>query len=188
MFDLPPATQTDAGVTVRILPQAGYFNLRGKPDNAEFLAAASSALGQALPVDANTMGCGEHRIYWLGPDEWLIVTPLVGKLDLAQRLGKAIATYNAALTDVSGGQIALHISGPATKDILAKGCTLDFHPHSFAVGACKQSGLAKTDILIGLLDDQPTFEIVVRRSFAEYLVFWLQHSGREYGINFINNT
>jgi len=68
--------------------------------------------------------------------------------------------------------------------VLAKGCTLDLHPRSFATGRCAQTGLAKASILISKFDDVPTFEVFVRRSFAEYLALWLQHAGAGYGILF----
>ena len=78
----------------------------------------------------------------------------------------------------------MRINGPRVRDVLAKGCTLDFHPAEFEVGACAQSGLAKANILIGLIDEKPVFEIVVRRSFAEYLVLWLEHAATEYNVEF----
>ena len=40
-------------------------------------------------------------------------------------------------------------------------------------------------MLIGLIDDTgPVFEMVVRRSFADYVVRWLQHAATEYGVRF----
>ena len=43
---------------------------------------------------------------------------------------------------------------------------------------------AMANLLIGLVDDHPTFEIVVRRSFAEYLAFWFKHAAGEYRVRF----
>lgn len=184
MSSLPPNENANPGVTVRILQQTGHINLRGDSANSEFIAATTEMLGQALPICANTMTSGDHRVYWLGPDEWLIVTPLEDRPGLIERLRKAMAGQHASVTDLSGGQLAMHASGPGTEDVLARGCTLDFHPDRFRVGACAQSGLAKANMLIGLLDNQPTFEIIVRRSFAEYLVLWLRSSAGECGIAF----
>jgi sarcosine oxidase subunit gamma len=59
---------------------------------------------------------------------------------------------------------------------LAKGCTLDFHPRVFRPGTCAQSGLAKANVLIRLGDDPDSFDVVVRRSFADYLLRWLRHA------------
>ncbi len=91
---------------------------------------------------------------------------------------------HAAVNDVSGGNVVLRLSGARTRQLFAKGCTLDFHPDVFNVGECAQSGLGKAAVLFGLVDDAPTFDVIVRRSFADYLVKWLRHSGSEYGIEF----
>lgn len=172
----------NAGVTIEIVANLGHINLRGNSNNASFAAAVSATLGQDLPVSANTMANGDHRVFWLGPDEWLIVTRISDATDLLQRLRKSLPDRHASVTDVSGGQIAMRLAGPGARDVLAKGCTLDFHPDKFRVGACAQSGLARANVLIGLIDDQPTYEIVIRRSFAEYLVLWLRHAAGEYGV------
>ena len=46
-------------------------------------------------------------------------------------------------------------------------------------GACAQTGLAKASMLIACLDEQePLFEIIVRRSFADYVIRWLKNAAR----------
>ena len=162
----------------------GHINLRGDPQNTAFIAAAKRVLGQALPIEANTISLGDHRIYWLGPDEWLVVTAADTVSDLVDRLQHALAKLHAAVNDVSGGQVALRLSGTSVRDVLAKGCTLDLHPQVFRIGTCAQSGLAKANVILGPGGDTNTFEIVVRRSFADYLVRWLQLAGGDSGIEF----
>ncbi len=173
-----------AGVDIRLQPDLGHLNLRGDPGNVDFIAAAESALQQELPVTPNTMGTGTQRIYWLGPNEWLVICTISDAPDLMAGLRESLSGQYASVTDVTGGQIAMQLSGPRVTDVLAKGCTLDFHPDIFTAGSCAQSGLAKANVLIGLVDDHATFEIVVRRSFAEYLALWFRHAAREYRIQF----
>ena len=185
LASLPHNAKADAGVTIQIQPGLGHINLRGEPEAAGFAGSATHALGQALPLIPNTMTLGKHRIYWLGPTEWLILTSVAGTPELVARLRKALQRQHACVTELSGGQLAMRISGPRVRGVLAKGCTLDFHPLEFEVGACAQSGLAKANILIGLIDEKPVFEIVVRRSFAEYLVLWLEHAAAEYKVEFL---
>jgi sarcosine oxidase subunit gamma len=130
------------------------------------------------------MTLGDHRVYWLGPDEWLIVTSINGTRELVTELREALSGQHASVAELSGGQIAMRINGPRVRDVLAKGCTLDLHPAEFAVGACAQSGLAKANVLIGRFDEESGFEIVVRRSFAEYLALWLEHAAAEFNVGF----
>ena len=90
----------------------------------------------------------------------------------------------AAVNDVRGGTIALTLGGPHVRDVLARGCTLDLHPAVFREGNCAQTGLARASVLIACIDDAGAFEIVVRRSFADYLCRWLAHVGRNHGVSF----
>jgi len=170
-----------AGVVVRIGAGSGFINLRGSAAEPGFVASVEQALGQSLPVDANTLSAGAHRVYWLGPDEWLVVTAFDDASELCTALEDATEGGRAAVNDVSGGNVAIELSGPSSMDLLAKGCTIDFHASRFPTGACAQSGLAKAGILVGKLDASPRFELVVRRSFADYIVRWIMHSASPYG-------
>ena len=78
---------------------------------------------------------------------------------------------------MTGGQVMVRLSGPRAREVLAKGCTLDLHPRAFKTGECAQTTLAKTSMLIALADDTPAFDIIIRRSFADYAARWLRHSG-----------
>ena len=165
------------GADLELRPNYGYLNLRGDPDSGRFMQAAQEALGQPLPAEAGAFTSGQHTIYRLGPDEWLLATPLGGEKEAAGLLEKNLARQCYSLVDVTGGQLMMRLRGPRAREVLARGCTLDLHPRAFKTGRCAQSTLAKTSMLIALADDAPTFDIIVRRSFAEYAARWLRHSG-----------
>ncbi|MFZ9052136.1 MAG: sarcosine oxidase subunit gamma [Woeseiaceae bacterium] len=169
---------------VSIVPGTGFINLRGDSQNADFLNAAEVATGQRLPVKANTISEGELRVYWLGPDEWLLVCPAEKVADVISQLNEKLSGLHVAVNDISGGNTGMHLSGESVRALFSKGCTLDFHPKVFKAGDCAQSGLAKASVLIGLIEGGATFELIVRRSFAGYMLNWLRHAGREYGIEF----
>ncbi len=172
----------EPAVTVTVRGNLGYINLRGRASDPAFLEVAEQELAQPLPVEPNTFSTGENRVCWLGPDEWLVVTPIAAATDLAQRLEKVLSSCHAAVNDISGGQVTLQLEGSGCRDLLARGCTLDLHPHVFRVGDCAQSGLAKANVFIALVDDTPAFMVVVRRSFADYLCRWLARAGCDQGI------
>ena len=174
----------DPGVSVTVRGDLGHINLRGRASNAEFMQPVERALGQALPTRPNTFSADRHQVFWLGPDEWLIVTAAAEAAELAERLKQATSGTHASVNDISGGQIALMLKGAKCRDLLAKGCTLDLHPGVFTHGDCAQSGLARANVLLALVDETPTFLIVVRRSFSEYLCRWLAHAGDDEGIAF----
>jgi sarcosine oxidase subunit gamma len=170
---------SDNGTGIQTQTDLGHLNLRGSSSNPEFQAAVESVLQQDLPLAVNTMTIGDHRVYCLGPNEWQIVASSDKADALAIRLREGLEKLHASVTDQSGGQVAIHVSGARVGDVLAKGCTLDLNSAEFAVGACAQSGLAKASILIGHIDAGPVFEIIVRRSFTDYVLRWLQHAAQD---------
>lgn len=180
----PTAGSEACGAKIQFRPGLDHINLRGDPADRRFLSAAQRILGQSLPLEANTLQQGAITTYWLGLQEWLILTSVGHGDALVDSLTDAIGEAFASVTVLSGGQICMRISGPMARALLAKGCTLDLHPRNFAVGDCAQTGLAKAAVLLGMVGAEPVFDIVVRRSFADYLAQWLQAAGREYGVVF----
>jgi sarcosine oxidase subunit gamma len=180
----PQQVSAESGVSIQIRTGFGHLNLRGSPLDSGFLAEVANVLGQELPRISNTMTIGEHRIFWLGLDEWQIVTSGEITDALATQLREALDERHVSITDLSGGYIAMRVGGPGARRVLAKGCTLDLHPGVFEVNACVQCGLAKSTVLLGLVDSEPVFDIVVRRSFADYLGRWLKHAAGEFAVEF----
>ena len=180
-----PVTNSAAGAGLIVREDAflGHLNLRGKAEDPRFAGAVGGVMGDGLPIVANTLTeLNGVTMYWLGPDEWLIVTPDESRKRIEHDLRRALAAQHFALTDVSGGQTALHLHGSHVRDVLAKGCPVDFHPRAFGIGRCAQSHLGKAPVLIGQIEEQPFFELIVRRSFAEYLWTWLERAAEEYGM------
>ncbi len=175
---------SETAIRLGVANDTGVINLRGDPENRAFVTATEAVLGQTLPVMSNTISEAGHRIYWLGPDEWLIVTAAGAATELRPRLDEQLGDMHAAVNDVSGGTIVLQLSGVAVRELLARGSTLDLHARVFTPGSCAQSGLGKANVLLGLLSDGNTFELIVRRSFADYLLKWLSHTGSPFGIEF----
>ena len=169
-----------SGMHLEVRPHYGYLNLRGDPGDVQFLQAVQQTIGQSLPIVPNTFTVGEHAIFWLGPDEWLLATSPGKEKETAGQLEKSLEGQCYSLVDVTGGQILFRLAGNQAREILAKGCTLDLHPRSFKAGQCAQTTLAKTSMLIAMIDNTPTFDVIVRRSFAEYAARWLRYSGRNF--------
>lgn len=155
--------------------ERGFLNLRGKPGNSRFVSSVAQVTGFELPDKANIFTAGDDsaRAYWLGPDEWLIATARERMASLVEDLEAALAGYATAINDVSGGLVLLELAGAHGRELLAHGCPLDLHAEKFRSGDCAQTTLAKTNVVIACIDDAPVCEIIVRRSFSEYLLRWL---------------
>jgi sarcosine oxidase subunit gamma len=159
----------------------GHVNLRGDAADARFAQAVERALGVALPTAPNTTRvAGGIVVCWLGPDEWLAVTPGDREEDIVRALRAGLEGVHSSVTPVTGGQTILALRGAHVRDLLAKGSPFDLHAPAFRAGACAQTHLAKAAVLLRPLADDEV-EVVVRRSFADYLFKWLETAAAEYG-------
>ena len=141
----------DTAVIISERPFLGHLNLRGDPQDTGFMSEASSVLGFGLPTQHNTVAAnGDLLALWLGPDEWHIVTPPAAQTQLLDSLEAAFDGMHIAVTDVTGGQTVITVSGPRARDVLAKGCPLDLHPTVFKPAHCAQTLLAKANVTIPL--------------------------------------
>ncbi|MYD95246.1 MAG: sarcosine oxidase subunit gamma [Chloroflexi bacterium] len=166
-------------------PFLTHINLRLHPNDAVALASVHQLLGVQIPLTPNTTTAGDDLMaIWLGPDEWLLLAEPDASGSRVTELQNSLAGRFASVIDTGAGQTVIRLSGPSTLDILARGCALDLHPSVFPPGACAQTLLARAQALLIAVDDTPTIDIIVRRSFAPYVAAWLQDSGREFGLRF----
>ena len=159
------------------------INLRIDPSEDGNLDAVANILGMEVPIEPNVVNSnGDVSVLWLGPDEWLILTTECYPNSMSDRLSKRLVSKVLSIVDMSGGQTVINLDGPNAMNILAKGCTLDLHPKVFGDGKCAQTIIAKTGVIIRKIDNSQSYDLIVRRSYAEYLVLWIKDAAREYGL------
>lgn len=163
------------------VPFLGFINLRGRTSNMGFVAGVLKVLGCEPPTKANTrVESGDYRIYWLAPDEWLVVTPTGQAGKVEAELKAALQGVFSSVVDNSSGLTLLKIIGDNAANLLARDCPLDLHPREFQPGQCAQTRLAKAGMTIAPLQDGSGFEIIIRRSFADYIGLWMQDACIEF--------
>ncbi|GGB96484.1 sarcosine oxidase subunit gamma [Marinobacterium zhoushanense] len=169
------------GVMLRELKLLGHLTLRGSQQNESFMNGCAEVLGLALPTQPLTsVEKGSVSIRWISPDEWLVVLPADQAYEVEQGLRAAIEGH-FSVVNVSGGQTLLELSGPNARDVLKKSCPLDVHPSQFPVGKVAGTVFAKSTAVVRRSGEE-SWELVVRRSFADYIWLWLQDASREYGL------
>lgn len=174
---------SSAGVTVGEIPHRAIINIRGDAASTAFTAAIKTATGADLPLEANTVStAGDVSVIWLGPDEWWVVGPDEKRAELADLLKRAFAGQHAAVTDVSESRTVISISGPASREVLARGISLDLHPRAFGPGQCAQTGMSKANVLLHQTDNRPGYEIYILNSFADYLWRWIGVVAEDFGL------
>lgn len=168
-------------VELREEPFWGQINLRGNPENPEFLSAVQGVLGFDLPLQPNsTRRVGRRMALWLGPDEWMLVVPDGEEIALIPSLRAALDGQHISLVDVSDNRTVLVLTGPAVWTVLNKGCSLDLAPVSWSKGRCAQTLYGRAQVLIAQTGDEPQFKLFVRTSFADYLMRFLLDAMREF--------
>ena len=175
-------TATGGAVLLESIPFGTQVDLRADPADQPLLGRLAAALGIGLPDRPNTVGSapgGVRRALWLGPDEWLIVdADGTAEPILATLLGAFEGAPGAAV-DVSANRTMLRLAGPAAREILETGCSIDLHSRAFAPGRCAQTTIARTSAILVEVepgDDAgggPDYRLLVRPSFAGYLASWL---------------
>ncbi|MFN3986605.1 MAG: sarcosine oxidase subunit gamma [Rhodocyclaceae bacterium] len=173
----------EAGVVISEQAFLGHLVLRGRVTDPAFVAGVEQVLGVAppsQPLQLASAGEGGVSIQWVSPDEWLIIVPggqeYVTELKLREVLGGHFAVVN-----VSGGQTLLSLSGPRAREVLMKCTPYDVHPAHFPVGKAVGTVFAKTTVQLRRTAET-RWELVLRRSFADYAYRWLLDAAEEYGV------
>jgi sarcosine oxidase, subunit gamma len=149
--------------------------LTGGVRELPFLAQVSvrtQAPGSSLPTEPNTVaGDASHAALWLGPDEWLAIGPPGSEAALETDLRATGAT----VVEVSANRTTLELRGPRARKLLEFGCPIDLDPRVFGPGRCAQTLLARANVLIWFVadDPEPVYRLLVRPSFAAYVAAWL---------------
>jgi sarcosine oxidase subunit gamma len=162
----PHALLSAPDVVIRELPFTAQFVLRLDPMDT-VVDAVERALG-ARPGQVNLVTtAGGTQVMALAPDEWLVVGPAD-----ADALEAAVRSHGGVIVDVSAHRTVLELTGSGVRDLLASGTSVDLHPRAFAAGQCRQTTLARVDVIIARVDED-TYRVFVRTSFARYLADWL---------------
>lgn len=169
------------GVTISELPIMEHFNVRFQPGENGLLNQVQKTLKLTIPQAPNTFDIHENILCaWLGPDEWLVVSPLDKADRVAEDLKGVLTGHFATFTSLGSAQTIIRISGENSIDFLSRGISIDLHPSQFSFGQCAQTVMAHSNVMIlNHTRDEPLLDIVVRRSFADHLWRWLLDVGEE---------
>ncbi|NLU68383.1 sarcosine oxidase subunit gamma family protein [Streptomyces sp. HNM0574] len=167
------------GVSLAEWPYITMVDVRADP-GAEVARRLERVLGTALPRRCGeTTGRGPHTVTWLGPDEWLVLSQADGP-GLAAGLRAALDGGPGSVVDVSANRTTLELRGARAREVLEKGCPLDLHPRAFGPGRAVSTTVGPVPVLLWQTEDTPSYRLLPRASFADYLARWLIDAMGEY--------
>jgi len=183
LFAVGAAAPDETGLSMREHAHRTMVTLRGEVSDETFRSSVAEIVGVEPPAEPLTATAGgSQSILWMGPDEWLVVAPPDLRESLPAKLAASLEGQHAAAVEVGESMTVIALAGPRARDVLAKGCTIDLHPSVFGPGRVVRTLLAKAGVVLHQIDDAPTFEVYVHRSFADYAWRWLDDAGLEYGV------
>ncbi len=108
----------------------------------------------------------ETNILSVGPGRWWVVRPEANPA--AATLAAALPRDTAAVLELGASRRVFVVSGPRSRDLLAKYLPLDLAGATLCAGHCAQSAMAHIGVLVHIRSAED-FEIFVTRSFARHL-------------------
>ncbi len=176
LADIGPAKS--AGVTIRdrVALRAATVIARGAV--TEVAGRLRAARGLELGQGAKRSVAADLAFVSIGPRSWLALSENHALADELRRdLGDA-----AAISDQSSGYAVLRLAGPKLRATLEKGIGVDLHPRAFRPDDAAVTSCAHIGVIIWQIDETPTYEIGVARSFAADFGHWLMQSAAEFGL------
>ena len=128
---------------------------------------------QSSKVSSNA----ETRILWSAPNTWLLVSK---KENILNKVQDSCSNEDFAITDISHSRSLIQIKGKTVKEVLKKGCPLNFN--KFEKNVCAGSVFHGINIIIDCIDNDPqTFNLFTLRSFGESLYHHITDASLEFG-------
>jgi len=108
----------------------------------------------------------ETRILWNAPKTWLIIS---SKENIVETIKEKCNSENFAVTDISHSRAVIKIKGLQAKEVLQKGCPINFN--EFEKNNCAGTVFHGINIIIDSIDNNPeTYNLLTLRSFGESFI------------------
>lgn len=156
------------------------LRLQARPGRGINPALLENLPGFSLPAGPLALVNHELPVYWLAPNDWLLINPTADADSIKSALRDSVNGATTVVNDVTDAWSIIDISGAGAVAKLAEGCSVDFHDEVFPSGRYALTRLQHLSVIIHRLGNTPRFRILVDRSVAQFLRDWLavQSEGR----------
>ena len=119
----------------------------------------------------------ETRILWSAPGTWLVISR---RENIVKIIKEKCNSDNFAITDISHSRAIIQIEGHQAKEMLKKGCPLNFN--EFENNNCAGSVFHGINIVVDFVGNNPdTFNLLTLRSFGESFYHHITDAALEFG-------
>jgi len=134
--------------------------------------------GLELPLQSSKVSSNkETRILWSAPSTWLVISK---KENIVEIIKEKCSSGDFAITDISHSRAVIQIKGLQARDILKKGCPLNFN--EFKNNNCAGTVFHGITIVVDFVDNNPdTFNLFTLRSFGESFYHHITDAALEFG-------
>ena len=161
------------GVTIEEKALSGKINIRGKSSDKEFMKNIGSVLNLVLPIEPNVRIFNNNiSIMWLGPNEWLVITPENEKDGIISLLKSNLNPQKTAITDVSFNRTILQLQGEKVFTLLSKFLVANLEKILKTNFSVAQTIFIKIPVLFvrNNTDEEPTsLDLHLNRSHTKYV-------------------
>lgn len=121
----------------------------------------------------------------LAPGQWMLVSDRGGRDGAFTRQIGTTASGLGYASEQSHGRQSIRLAGPAARDVMAKACRLDLDGRVTGPGFVAQTQMNGIGVLIHMVDDEPTYDLLVYSGLAEDFWEWITGAAGEFGYRVI---
>ncbi len=171
---------TGDGVQMKEWPHLNKTMLRGE---MKTLGAAIKSVEKAkAPTASQSTYTDQCAVHWIGPDTLMVIAG--EDAALADSFSKVLDGKACQVTNITNNYTVIELSGDKARDVLQKLSTLDLDASIFVKGSVAGTTFAHSNVVLACRLDAPdTFDIVIRRSHADYLWCLIADAGYEFGFD-----
>jgi sarcosine oxidase subunit gamma len=184
LHDLKPSgNANDLRIEERL--DLAMATVMSRDDDRALATKIHSEFGLPLPSTPRRVSNGVNALVGIGPGVWLAVFQGAGPL-MASELASSLAGL-ASVADQTSAYAVLRISGASAREVLSRGAFIDFDPSVFGPGSAAVTTISHIGVTIWQIDETPTFEIALFRSFADSFWHWMTTTCTALGIGLVRD-
>ncbi len=178
---MPNGNPNDLRIEERL--DLAMATVMSRGDDRALAAKVHGEFGLPLPSTPRRVSNGVKALVGIGPGVWLAVFQGADPL-MASELASSLAGL-ASVADQTSAYAVLRISGASAREVLSRGAFIDFDPSVFGPGSAAVTTISHVGVTIWQIDETPTFEIALFRSFADSFWHWMMTTCTALGVGLV---